>query len=78
MGGAAAPLPSTLTVILSRKTAEALDRQKRAELRSLSEREALAAADQLLAMAANAHYPAEKERSHGLVECQRILYGSGK
>lgn len=65
-------------MILSRTTAEALDRQKRAELRALSEHEALAAADHLLAMAASAHCPAGKERSDGLIERQRILYGSGK
>ncbi len=65
-------------MIINRDTAEALDRQHREELRSLTERQALAATDCLLAMAASARYPAEKERSDGLIERQRILYGTTK
>jgi len=65
-------------MIIDRESAAALDRQHRAELRALTEREALAAADRLLAMAAKAPYPPEKERSEGLIERQRILYQIGK
>ncbi len=65
-------------MIVSRESADALERQHRAELRALTECEALAAANQLLAMAAAASYPPERERSEGLVERQRILYGTAR
>jgi len=61
-------------MILKPETIEALAMQHRAELRAMTAREALTAADQLLAMAANASYPDEKEKSAGLIERQRILY----
>lgn len=65
-------------MIISRQSADALDRQHRDELRALTERQALAAADHLLALAAAAPYPPERARSEGLVERQRILYGKPK
>lgn len=61
-------------MIISAEAAKALAMQHRSELRLMTEREALKAADQLLAMAANARYPIEKEKSEGLIERQRILY----
>ncbi|MFM7179939.1 MAG: hypothetical protein ACKO2G_00450 [Verrucomicrobiales bacterium] len=54
----------------------ALDLQWRAELRDMTEADALVAADRLLAMSVDAQYPAEKECSLGLIELQSILYGS--
>jgi len=62
------------SMIKDRETASALATQHRAELRGLTEREALAAADRLLAMAARTQYPPERERSEGLIERQRILF----
>ncbi|MFZ9937818.1 MAG: hypothetical protein ACO3JG_12300 [Luteolibacter sp.] len=61
-------------MIVSPEAAKALAMQHRAELRAMTERDALIVADQLLAMAAIARYPIEKERSQGLIERQRILY----
>ena len=65
-------------MIIRQESAEALDKQHREELRSLTEHQALHAADLLLAMAAKASYPASKEQSDGLIERQRILYGNPK
>jgi hypothetical protein len=65
-------------MILDQESAKALDSQHRAELRALTERDALVATEQLLAMAATARWPAEKDCSHGLVERQRLLYRIGK
>ncbi len=52
--------------------------QHRAELRAMTERDALLAADRLLAMAASVTYPADKGNSAGIIERQRILYRIGK
>lgn len=65
-------------MILDQESSKALDCQHRAELRALTERDALVAAERLLAMAATAPWPAEKECSHGLIERQRLLYRIGK
>ena len=62
------------SVITDQKSAEALERQRRAELRALTAPEVLAAAHHLLDLAVDATWPPEKERSEGLVERQRILY----
>lgn len=62
-------------MIVDQNTARALEIQRRDELRNLTERDALVAADRLLAMAAAAPYPPDKQRSAGLIMRQRILYG---
>ena len=61
-------------MIVTQEAAKALATQHRAELRAMTERDALLAADRLLAMAASATYPAGRETSAGLIERQRILY----
>jgi hypothetical protein len=61
-------------MIVTQEAAKAIAMQHHAELRAMSERDALIAADRLLAMAASAPFPAEKERSDGIIERQRILY----
>jgi hypothetical protein len=61
-------------MILTPEAVKALAIQHRVELRAMTQRDALIAADRLLAMAASAHYPAHKERSDGIIERQRILY----
>jgi hypothetical protein len=62
-------------MIIHPHTAKALEKQRREELRVLTERDALQATEQLLDMAAKATYPPEKERSADLIMRQRILYG---
>lgn len=62
-------------MIVDAATAKALELRHRLELRAMTEHEALVAADRLLAMAAEMPYPPEKERTEGLIERQRILYG---
>ncbi len=60
-------------------TAKALKRQKIRELRSLSEAEALQATDMLLSMPQDLVWRSSGRRdSRGLIERQRILYGSKK
>jgi hypothetical protein len=65
-------------MIVTQEAAKALAMQHHAELRAMTERDALIAADRLLAMAASAPYPSGKERSDGIIERQRILYKIGK
>jgi hypothetical protein len=65
-------------MIIHQHTAKALEKQRREELRGLTERDALLATEQLLAMAAEATYPPEKEQSADLIIRQRILYGITK
>ena len=64
-------------MIINPKSAKAVERQHRDELRNLSESDALLAADRLLAMAADTTWPPEREHSSGLIERQRILYRIG-
>lgn len=61
-------------MIVSRQAAEALERQHDHELRRMTEREAVVAADRLLAIAATADYPPERKASVGLIARQRILH----
>lgn len=65
-------------MIVNQASAKALAMQHRAELRAMTERDALLAADRLLAMAASVTYPADKGNSAGIIERQRILYRIGK
>lgn len=62
--------------MITPKTAGALARLKREELRNLSDAEALRAADMLLSMPDSLIWRStERRESHGLIERQRLLYG---
>ena len=62
------------TMIMTPEATLALERQTQAEIRSLTDDEALHASEQLLCMASTAWYPKERDQSSGLIERQRILY----
>jgi hypothetical protein len=57
-----------------RGAAAALEAQRRAELRSMSAEEALAAAEAVLALANPARMGDSRRRSSGLVEQQRLFH----
>ena len=65
--------------MITKNTAKALKKQKIRELRGLSETEALQATDMLLSMPEALVWRSSGRReSRGLIERQRILYGSKK
>jgi hypothetical protein len=66
--------PFSFAMIISHESAKALENIKRMELAKLTREESLAGSDALLALAAKAKYPDEREQSAGIIECQRILY----